>query len=98
VKIRWSQRSLRDLREIGAFIRRDNPPAAYRWVHQLQERDHKAATMPKSGRVVPELGLDDVREVFLGNYRSVYRLSAQGIEILTVLEGHRLLPIRPRED
>jgi addiction module RelE/StbE family toxin len=98
VKVRWSRRSLRDLREIGAFIRRDNPPAARRWVHQLQERARKAATMPRSGRVVPELGLDDVREVFLGNYRIVYRLSEEGIEVLTVFEGHRLLPIGSRED
>jgi len=98
VKVRWSSRSLKDLREIGDFIRRDNPAAARRWVHSLQERARKAASLPRAGRVVPELDLDNVREVFLGNYRIVYRLRENGIEILTVSEGHRLLPIDPPED
>jgi toxin ParE1/3/4 len=48
--------------------------------------------------MVPEFQLDHVREVFLGNYRIVYRLAEGGIEILTVFEGHRLLPIEPPED
>jgi len=98
VKIRWSRRSLQDLREIGAFIRRDNPEAARRWVHRLQERARSAASLPRAGRVVPEIQLDNVREVILGNYRIVYRLAEQEIEILTVFESHRLFPIDPPED
>ncbi len=47
--------------------------------------------MPRAGRVVPELGLEEIREVFLGKYRIVYRLVEGGIEVLTVFEGHRQL-------
>jgi len=47
--------------------------------------------MPRSGRVVPELARDDVREVIVGNYRIVYRIEAEAIVILTVFEGHKLL-------
>jgi addiction module RelE/StbE family toxin len=97
VKVRWSHRSRQDLREIGAFIRRDNPAAARRWVHRLQEQARKAATLPRSGRVVPEVELDNIREVFLGNYRIVYRILEREIEILTVFEGHRLFPIASPE-
>jgi plasmid stabilization system protein ParE len=47
--------------------------------------------MPHAGRVVPEIGRQDVREVFVRSYRVVYRLVADGIVVLTVFEGHRLL-------
>lgn len=48
--------------------------------------------MPHAGRQVPELGRDDIREVLVRGYRIVYRVGPNGIDILTVFEGHRLLP------
>jgi plasmid stabilization system protein ParE len=48
--------------------------------------------MPLGGRRVPELGRDDVREVFKRTYRIVYRVTETRVEILTVFEGHQLFP------
>jgi toxin ParE1/3/4 len=97
LKVRWSPRALRDLREIGRYIDRDSPEAARRWVGRLQGRARSAATAPRAGRVVPEFERQEIREVFLGNYRIVYRLRPNEIVILTVFEGHRLLPIEMPE-
>ena len=47
---------------------------------------------PESGRVVPEIGREDVREVFLHSYRIIYRLRGGGVEILTVHHGARRFP------
>ena len=33
-----------------------------------------------------------MRELLLGSYRIVYRVAKGGVEVLTVFEGHRLLP------
>ena len=93
MKVRWTQRSIQDLRDIGNFIAKDKPGAARRWVARLQERARKAALVPLAGRRVPELDREDVREVLLGNYRIVYRPYPKYIEVLTVFEGHRLFPI-----
>jgi len=93
LKVRWTRRALQDLRAIGDFIGQDSPGAARRWVARLQERARKAAPFPQAGRRVPELGREDVREVFLGSYRIVYRVFPKYIEILTVFEGHRLFPL-----
>ena len=41
--------------------------------------------------MVPELGRKDLREVLLGSYRIVYQVQRQGIVVLTIFEGHRLL-------
>jgi hypothetical protein len=41
---------------------------------------------------VPELQREDVREVIEGNYRIVYMITKDSMEVLTVFEGHHLFP------
>ena len=88
----WTDRALSDLEAIGDYIGRDNPVAAQGWVMKLITSAARAAVAPLAGRRVPELGRDDVREVFLRGYRVVYRVTPKKLEVLTVFEGHRLLP------
>jgi plasmid stabilization system protein ParE len=98
MKLRWTQRARRDLVEIGRHVARDKPMAARRWVERLRQRARDAAALPKSGREVPEVGREDVREVFVRSYRIVYRVFADEIHVVTVFEGHRLLPAGVREE
>jgi toxin ParE1/3/4 len=92
MKIRWTPRALQDLREIGAFISRDSPNAARRWVDRLQNHAETVIDAPRSGRVVPEFEREDVREVLLKGYRIVYTLSEEEIAFVAILEGHRTFP------
>ena len=49
-----------------------------------------ASFVPKLGRRAPEIGRDDVREVYHGKYRVVYRvLRGGGIRVLSVFHGAR---------
>jgi len=91
-RVRWTTRALADLREIGSYIARDNPEAARRWIERLRDRARKAALHPAAGRMVPERERPDLREVFVGSYRIIYRARAEGIDVLTVFEGHRTFP------
>src|SRR5262245_8234943 len=93
MKVLWTRRAQRDLQEIRSYIARDNPAAAQRWVNRLRERAEQAAAFPLAGRKVPELNLESLREVLVGGYRIVYRIQPAALEILTVFEGHRLLPL-----
>ncbi len=79
--------------QIADFIAVDNPTAAEHWVESLIELANRAAALPFSGRRVPEVGRDDVREFLLRSYRLVYRVLDQAVDVLTVFEGHRLLPV-----
>ncbi|MDA8020345.1 MAG: type II toxin-antitoxin system RelE/ParE family toxin [Thermoanaerobaculia bacterium] len=97
-RLRWTHRSRRDLLEIGRFIARDKPGAARRWVARLRRRAQQAAEYPDSGRIVPELGRDDLREVVERGYRIIYRISDREIHVLTVFESHRLLRTRELEE
>ena len=47
---------------------------------------------PESGRVVPELGRQEIREVIVGSYRVVYRMHEDATQILTVFRASRLFP------
>ncbi len=88
----WTDRALSDLEDIDAYIAADDPIAAERWVEGLMETAQRAAELPMSGRRIPELARDDVREVLKRSYRIVYRILEDRVEVLTVFEGHRLLP------
>jgi addiction module RelE/StbE family toxin len=88
----WTRRAEADLEAIGEYIAADNPVAAERWVGKLMERARMAADAPLGGRVVPEIRMESVREVFLRTYRIVYRVRPTTIVVLTIFEGHRRLP------
>ena len=93
MRLRWSARAREDLKDIGRYIARDDSRAARRWMEKLRLRARQACDAPRSGRMVPELGRDDVRELLEGNYRIVYRIGASTVEIVLITEGHRRLVI-----
>jgi toxin ParE1/3/4 len=45
--------------------------------------------MSERGRVVPELGLEEVRELLLGRYRLVYEVFSDRVAILRVIHASR---------
>jgi toxin ParE1/3/4 len=93
MRLLWTSRARQDLLSIGSSIAQDNPLAARSFVEKLRVRARQVARSPRAGRIVPELGRDDIREVISGNYRIVYLICGKReIHVLTVFEGHRLFP------
>lgn len=89
--ISWTHRARRDLFEIGDFIARDKPEAASRWVARIIEAVERSTLFPASGRIVPEVDREDIREIIVDHYRIVYQSRSNQIIVLTVFEGHRML-------
>lgn len=90
--IAWTERAASDLRAIDEYIAANDSAAAERWIGKVLAKVERAARFPLAGRVVPEKGRPDIREVFLRTYRIVYRVREGSILVLTVFEGHRLFP------
>ncbi len=91
--IHWSDQAKDGLAGIGDHIAADDPVAAIRWIDRLIADVERAAEMPLAGRVVLEhADRQDIREVLRRNYRIVYRVGDEAIEVLTIFEGHRLFP------
>ena len=91
MKILWTKEALLRLNEIEKYISRDNPIAAIEFVDKLISVAETLIDNPKKGRVVQELSLENLRELIHKNYRIVYLVKKNSIDILTVFEGPQLL-------
>ena len=90
-EVRWTPQAADDLEAIANFIAVDSPQYASLFAIDILAAVDRLGVFPRSGRIVPETNHPDVREVILGNYRIVYRIRADLIEVLTVYHGARLL-------
>ncbi len=91
MKILWTEHAITCLLEIEDYIALDDPVAAQRWVEQLVQRAEVLVEQPHMGRKLPEMPRGPLRELIEGNYRIVYRVVGEFVEILIVFERHRLL-------
>lgn len=89
MKVRWTPRAVEDLKTISRFIATDIPAVARVFAARLKSRAESACRFPNRGRMMPELGRKDVRELLEGNYRIVYRVLDDAVDILTLFEGHK---------
>ena len=93
VQIEWTERSLEDLNEIHDYIARDSKSYANLFIKKLYDAVQKLKEFPKMGRIVPEVNILSVREIIFQNYRIIYRIMIDYIEIITVFHGSRLLKL-----
>lgn len=82
--LHWSTRALERVSEAMDYQARYSPEAAERWVDGLFRNIEDVAAFPRRGRVVPELGRDEIREVFHEQHRVIYKITPKRLEILTV--------------
>ncbi|MFW5894023.1 MAG: type II toxin-antitoxin system RelE/ParE family toxin [Verrucomicrobiota bacterium] len=67
MKIDWSPLAIARVQEIADYISSDNPEAANHRVTKVFDRVQRLAAFPDSGRHVPEVSREDVREILHGN-------------------------------
>jgi len=90
MRIEWTDPAIADLAAIRDYIARDSEQYATRFVGRIIEAVEKLTSFPELGRRVPESrNRDRVRELLFQNYRIIYRITANRIQIITVLHGAR---------
>lgn len=87
----WAPRAISDLEEICEHIAEDSDLYARIFAQRIVSRVKTVAQFPNAGRVVPEYRRDDLRELIFHNYRIVYRVKPDVVEIAAVVHGARLL-------
>lgn len=88
--ITWSPTAKTKIREILEYVAEDNPDAALRLIDQFEDKVEKLKDNPESGRVLPELRNDNIRELVVHKqYGIIYELNYDTIEILTVRHFRR---------
>jgi len=92
VKIVWSPLSFERLENIYEFISDKDPVAAKNLINRIFERVESLNKYPERGRKVPEISRDEIREVFVSEYRIIYQIEPKKISILTIRNFKQLLP------
>lgn len=95
VEIRWTSQSIDDLNNIAEFISKDSPKYARLFIEKIFDRSEILTTHPNSGRIVPEIKDESIRELIFNSYRIIYKLYSKRIDVLTVHHGSRLLKNSP---
>jgi toxin ParE1/3/4 len=90
MQVVWTDPALERVDEIALHMAQDNPDAATRWTVELFDSVEQLVDFPESGRVVPEIGAREVRELIFGAYRVFYRVGSS-VEVLSVRHGSQLL-------
>ncbi|HJZ79361.1 MAG TPA: type II toxin-antitoxin system RelE/ParE family toxin [Pyrinomonadaceae bacterium] len=93
MRILWTEPAIEDLHNLYGYIAKDSEIYAASFVERIILSVEKLVNFPRLGRVVPEAELEMIRELLFQNYRIIYRLNGELIEILTVLHGNRDLSL-----
>lgn len=95
VRINWTLQAVLDLKDILDYISRDSKAFAKIQVIKIRNRTKILSLQPYSGKIVPETGNNNLRELIQGNYRIIYKISENDlIDILTIHHSARDLTIR----
>mgnify|MGYP000679895057 FL=1 len=84
MKITWSPLAAEQVRDIASYIALDKSSVAEQWIDKMFDSVEQLIDFPKSGRVVPELQINSIRELVQGNYRVIYKIQDNSISVLTV--------------
>jgi toxin ParE1/3/4 len=90
-QVRWTPQAADDLEATCLFIARDSPQLAAAFADRVLRTTDRLAGYPRSERIVPELGIENIREVIGGSYRVIYRIRQDEVHLLTLHHGARLL-------
>jgi len=81
-----------DLEAIRAWYKDQRvPDVGERLIGEIIAQVERLADLPESGRVVPEIGIANLREIIDPPFRIVYRLDGTKVKIVRIWRSERLL-------
>lgn len=95
VRLNWTFQAKDDLKAIAEYISRDSKRYAKLQVIRLKNRTRILKTNVRSGKIVPEINQENIRELIEGNYRIIYKIVQDSrLDILTIHHSARDLTRR----
>lgn len=87
MKVLWSANAAEHLDAIFQYIASDSTVYALKTVDEITRRSEQIAQYPLSGRIVPEYNLAQIREVLYRDYRIIYYIKPDQIEVVAVIRS-----------
>jgi toxin ParE1/3/4 len=91
----WASRALADLDAACDYIARDSPRYAHLFAERIVALIETIPRHPRLGAVVPEYQREDLRERLFQNYRIIYRIRGDVVQIAAIVHAARLLSSAP---
>jgi plasmid stabilization system protein ParE len=88
-KVVWSYESTDDLEAVAEYIARDSSFYAAAFVREVLDASRSLNEFSERGRIVPELGNPNIRELFVREYRLIYSIEESRVVILGLIHGKR---------
>lgn len=96
-KVKWTEQSFKEIDSICEYISKDSKYYAYSFADKVFAKGESLSTFYERGRIVPEILNENIREIFVFDYRLIYKINQDSVEILTVIHGKRLAKNRLRK-
>ena len=88
-EVAWSEEAIADLEALTEYIARDSAYYAAAFVQKILDSARSLGELSKRGRIVPEIAHDNIREIFVREYRLVYNVEESRVVILGLIHGKR---------
>lgn len=96
MEVIFTDRFLTRVEECTDYIALDDIPTAVKWAEGVFKHCEQLSTQPESGRMVPEFNRPEIKEIIHGNYRLVYELKSNRIDMLTIWHVRQSLFQNPK--
>jgi plasmid stabilization system protein ParE len=94
LKVVWTRLAVDRAYEQARYIAEDKPEAALRWLDGAFKATDRLESFPRSGRVVREVGSENLREVIYRSHRIIYRIEKNAVLILTLRGAAQRLDLK----
>ena len=87
MKILWTELANFQLKEIHKFISRDSTYYVNIFAVNVKKSVLRLNQFPYSGRIVPEIENENIREIFYMSYRIMYEIRENFVYIMQIIHG-----------
>ena len=87
--VTWTKPAISDLKHIYDFIAEDSKHYAKKVAHEIREKTDTLSKLPNVGKMVPEVGKPEIKELHIYSYRVMYEVKGEQCFILAVIHKRR---------
>ena len=89
MKVEWTLPAVDDLEAIHEYIGKDSEFYANSFIEKILKTVDILVKFPEIGRKVPEANNPNIRELIFQNYRIIYRIVNDIVQVIGVIRGSR---------
>lgn len=88
-KVEWTETAWNDLEAVSEYIAKDSRYYASAFVREVRDAARSLTDLAERGRIVPELGDESIRELFVRRYRLIYKVRDRSVSVIAFIHGAR---------